>query len=127
MIGKAIFFAKKHFSSSLFKTIKIAVVQYYRSSSIYLDFYFEIVDFNLVLPYIYIIYTWFFGFCCFVEFLIFFFIILLILLFICVNGNMVEIFYRNKNLLQIFYITLLLEFLVTIYLSSFNSYPLELA
>ena len=60
VIGKAIFFAKKHFSSSLFKTIKIAVVQYYRSSSIYLDFYFEIVDFNLVLSYIYVAYAWFF-------------------------------------------------------------------
>ena len=60
MIGKAIFFAKKHFSSSLFKTIKIAVAQYYRSSSIYLDFYFEVIDFNLVLSYIYVAYAWFF-------------------------------------------------------------------
>ena len=60
VIDKAVFVAKEHFSCSLFKKIKIAVAQYYRSSSIYLDFYFEVVDFNLVLSYIYVAYAWFF-------------------------------------------------------------------
>ena len=45
-----------------FKTIKIAVAWYYRSSSIYLSFYFEIVDVNLFSSNIYGVYETFLTF-----------------------------------------------------------------
>ena len=73
--------------------------------------FFPKFSFILHLYYLYVVF-WLLL-CCWIFNI--FFLVLLMLLFICVNGNMVEIFYRNNNLLEIFYIKLLLEFLVTIY------------
>ena len=58
---KAIFFPEEHFSCNLFKTIKIAEA-WYSIFSTYLYFCIEIVDFNLLSAYIYIVYQTFLTF-----------------------------------------------------------------